>query len=96
MGVEGGDHHGYSFGVGDVYLYGHNDGWMYGWYEHSNGHDYSDAEHGCRGTFFDPDFVYKYGTYSYNAYDDSCDGHRHANRIAGRSHGLVGEQYHHD
>ncbi|NBW43868.1 MAG: hypothetical protein EBR29_08675, partial [Sphingobacteriia bacterium] len=41
---ERGDHHGHTFGGGDVYLHDHDDGWLYGWRKHDHGYDYGIAQ----------------------------------------------------
>ena len=96
MDGECGDHHRYSFGIGDVYLYGDDDEWMYGWYEHCNGNHYGDAEQFGRSCIFHAYTVCEHGTYQYYPHNDRCNGDWLSNRITGRSHGIVGQQYHHN
>ena len=44
--LERGDHYGYALGIGDLHLYGDDDGWLYGWRQYSNRQHHGDSRYG--------------------------------------------------
>jgi hypothetical protein len=89
---ECGDHYGHAFGIGDLHLYGDDDGWVYGWNQYSNGHDYGNAEqYDCEelgGGYGCADALYQHGDHEYHLRYNYSSG-SNGNWLADRSDGQL-------